>query len=250
MDGVETINLTASTDYTLTTTNYTVSDQAKQRVLLFTGSLSSAVNIIVPSSEKHFIIYNTCGQNLVPKTSSGTGPTIPTGFYTTVYCDASNVYSRPFFVNGAAQINGAVTVSGKVLNLTTGTADSDGVNKGQMDSAIAASTSSSTAGTVKVTSSDTTNRFLGGGGGALQAGNGVTLSVLNSGGDESLSIATDGKAKVSSNDSTPGFLNGKLVAGANVSLTEGSDSGNETLTIAAVVPATIEEHALSYAMSL
>jgi hypothetical protein len=44
---------------------------------------------------------------------------------------------------------------------------------------------------------------------------------------------TDVKVSVSSNDTTPGFLNGKLVAGTNVSLTEGSDGGNETLTIAA-----------------
>lgn len=40
------------------------------------------------------------------------------------------------------------------------------------------------------------------------------------------------KSKVSSNDSTPGYLNGKLVAGANITLTENNDGGNETLTIA------------------
>lgn len=40
------------------------------------------------------------------------------------------------------------------------------------------------------------------------------------------------QAKVSSNDTTPGYLNGKLVAGSNISLTEGSDGGNETLTVA------------------
>jgi hypothetical protein len=45
--------------------------------------------------------------------------------------------------------------------------------------------------------------------------------------------ATDEKTKVSSNDTTPGFLNGKLVAGANVTLTENNDGGNETLTISA-----------------
>ena len=43
---------------------------------------------------------------------------------------------------------------------------------------------------------------------------------------------TDALAKVSSNDTTAGFLNGKLVAGSNISFTEGSDGGNETLTIA------------------
>ena len=46
---------------------------------------------------------------------------------------------------------------------------------------------------------------------------------------------TDVKVAVSSNDTTAGFLNGKLVAGSNISLTEGSDGGNETLTIAASV---------------
>lgn len=44
---------------------------------------------------------------------------------------------------------------------------------------------------------------------------------------------TDEKAKVSSNDTTAGYLNGKLVAGSNITLTENNDGGNETLTIAA-----------------
>lgn len=44
----------------------------------------------------------------------------------------------------------------------------------------------------------------------------------------------DEKAKVSANDTTAGYLNGKLVAGAGISLTENSDGGNETLTIAAL----------------
>tara|TARA_Y100000310_G_scaffold86464_1_gene83345 strand:- start:639 stop:2216 length:1578 start_codon:yes stop_codon:yes gene_type:complete len=43
---------------------------------------------------------------------------------------------------------------------------------------------------------------------------------------------TDVKVLVSSNDTTAGYLNGKLVAGSNVTLTEGSDGGNETLSIA------------------
>lgn len=36
---------------------------------------------------------------------------------------------------------------------------------------------------------------------------------------------------VSSNDTTPGFLNGKLIEGAGITLTEGSDGGDETLAI-------------------
>jgi len=41
--------------------------------------------------------------------------------------------------------------------------------------------------------------------------------------------------KVSSNDTTAGFLNGKLLGGTNVTLVEGTDGGNETLTIDASV---------------
>lgn len=55
----------------------------------------------------------------------------------------------------------------------------------------------------------------------------VTLSTLAAGG------GADEKAKVSANDTTAGYLNGKLVQGLNVTLTENNDGGNETLTIAA-----------------
>tara|TARA_R100001460_G_scaffold10632_1_gene25088 strand:- start:545 stop:2149 length:1605 start_codon:yes stop_codon:yes gene_type:complete len=50
---------------------------------------------------------------------------------------------------------------------------------------------------------------------------------------QTITADTDVKTKVSANDTTAGFLNGKLVAGSNVTLSEGSDGGNETLTIAA-----------------
>jgi hypothetical protein len=45
--------------------------------------------------------------------------------------------------------------------------------------------------------------------------------------------ATDELAAVSANDTTPGYLNGKLVAGDGIALTENNDGANETLTIAA-----------------
>jgi len=44
-----------------------------------------------------------------------------------------------------------------------------------------------------------------------------------------------GKSKVSSDDTTPGYLNGKLVAGTGITLTEGSGGSNETLTVACTV---------------
>ncbi len=58
------------------------------------------------------------------------------------------------------------------------------------------------------------------------------LKVYNGSAWVTIQADTDVKVSVSSNDTTPGFLNGKLVAGSGVSLTEGNDGGDETLTIA------------------
>ena len=49
--------------------------------------------------------------------------------------------------------------------------------------------------------------------------------------NETFIIPNDELAKVSANDTTSGYLNGKLVAGTNLSFTENNDGGNETLTI-------------------
>ena len=57
-------------------------------------------------------------------------------------------------------------------------------------------------------------------------------TITNNGTANGFDTDTNDKVKVSSNDTTAGFLNGKLVAGTNITLTEGSDGGDETLTIA------------------
>lgn len=44
-------------------------------------------------------------------------------------------------------------------------------------------------------------------------------------------LDTDVLVSISANDTTPGYLNGKLVAGSNITLTEGNDGGDEILTI-------------------
>jgi hypothetical protein len=49
----------------------------------------------------------------------------------------------------------------------------------------------------------------------------------------SLSAIDNKNVKVSSDDSTPGFLNGKLVSGDGITLTENGGGGNETLSISA-----------------
>ena len=65
----------------------------------------------------------------------------------------------------------------------------------------------------------------------------VLVKLLASGGGSGGggSTNTDETVKVSANDTTAGFLNGKLVAGSGIILTEDNDGTNETLTISAGV---------------
>lgn len=69
----------------------------------------------------------------------------------------------------------------------------------------------------------------------MQEGANISLSAT-AGPNSTLTISstdTDENVKVSSDDTSAGFLNGKLVGGAGITLTEGNGGANETLTIAA-----------------
>ena len=82
--------------------------------------------------------------------------------------------------------------------------------------------------------------LLGGGGGGgggtvdtIQAGTGISVNSTDPANPiiTNTSLNTDEVAKVSSNDTTAGYLNGKLVAGTSITLTENNNGGNETLSI-------------------
>lgn len=94
--GVESIPMTDA-DYILTALNGSV-DEARNVGITMTsiGSLTGSRNIIIPAVEKTYFFKNatTGGQNLVIKTSGGTGFTIPNGMTATVYCDGTNVYQQ------------------------------------------------------------------------------------------------------------------------------------------------------------
>ena len=72
-------------------------------------------------------------------------------------------------------------------------------------------------------------------------------SVVVNGGATGLTftpnLATDELIKVSANDTTTGYLNGKLVAGTGITLTENNDGGNETLSVIGHVPITLDVNA-------
>ena len=54
-----------------------------------------------------------------------------------------------------------------------------------------------------------------------------------------IGVNTDIQVKVSANDTTAGYLNGKLVAGSGITLSETNDGGNETLSIGGATLPTI-----------
>ena len=86
---------------------------------------------------------------------------------------------------------------------------------------------------VKATAADTTPNFLSP---KLAAGPGITLAVLNPGGNEQVEITAtavseDHKVSVTAADTTPGFLDAKIAAGANVVKMVLNPGGNEQVEL-------------------
>ena len=91
--GSVTITMTADTNYTLTSTNG-ASDEARNMFINVTGGPHTLVkNVVCPSVSKLFVVTNNTsgGQDILFKTSAGTGVTIPNGVRAVVYCDGTNV---------------------------------------------------------------------------------------------------------------------------------------------------------------
>lgn len=70
----------------------------------------------------------------------------------------------------------------------------------------------------------------------INIASGTTGSGVYFRGDRSWSSIADEKVKISSNDTTEGYLNGKVVSGNGITLTENSDGGDETLSISLSSP--------------
>lgn len=117
--GVDGIDLTGLTTYTLTNYNGTT-DEARNVVLLFKGTPSSTVTITAPLQNKFYIIQNQTGQTVTMSASGGSVSTsIPSGVTAQVYCDATNqsgtgtgFYSAQTGSAGNFTVNGNLTVTG------------------------------------------------------------------------------------------------------------------------------------------
>ena len=93
--GYATANFTSDADLTISLTDTNASQTARNLVLNVTSgvSLTATRNLIVPTIEKPYYIFNntTGSQSIVVKTSAGTGVTVPNGGRMFVYTDGTNV---------------------------------------------------------------------------------------------------------------------------------------------------------------
>jgi hypothetical protein len=121
--GVDGIDLTGLTTYTLTSFNGTT-DESRNAVLLFTGTPASTVTITAPLQNKFYIVKNGTGQIITMTASGGAiSLSIPAGVTAQCYCDATNqsgtgtgFYSAQTGSAGNFTVNGNLTVTGNQNN--------------------------------------------------------------------------------------------------------------------------------------
>lgn len=88
--GVASIVLSSSADYTLQSLNGTA-DEARCAVLSFSGTTGGSTNIIIPASQKLYVVRNATGASLVIKTSAQVGGvTVADANSTLVFCNGIN----------------------------------------------------------------------------------------------------------------------------------------------------------------
>jgi hypothetical protein len=122
--GVVTITM-VDANYTLTNLNG-VSDEARNAVIIATGTNSAQRDVIAPLVEKlYYIINNTTGGYAIRIIgASGTGVTVPNGSCVPVYCDGTNFStlltstSGNFTVNGNETVTGTLGVTGAISGTT------------------------------------------------------------------------------------------------------------------------------------
>jgi len=110
--GVQSITM-IDANYTLTNFNG-VANEARNAVLVVTGTNNAIRDLIPPVQEKLYTIVNntTGGFAIRVIGGSGTGVNVPNGATCLVYCDGTN------FVNGLSGVAGNFSVSGTVTATT------------------------------------------------------------------------------------------------------------------------------------
>lgn len=102
-------------DVTLTANNG-ADDQARHAIIELTGASTAARNVICPSAEKLYVVWNntTGGFDHTFKTAAGTGIAVPNGKKAWLFCDGTNVVETANYVSTLMPLTGG-TFTGGVL---------------------------------------------------------------------------------------------------------------------------------------
>ena len=84
--------------------NNGISDQARNAVIEFTGTLGATRDVIIPAVPKVYIFRNQTNQSLLIRAFTGSGVTIPAGLTATVYWRGGNVILASAFVAASTGI--------------------------------------------------------------------------------------------------------------------------------------------------
>lgn len=108
-------NITMLDATTTLTTGTGIVDQARNAVLVLSGTLTANQNLIVPTVNKFYAVRNatTDGFSVVVKTASGSGVTLANGLTQLMYCDGTNVVLASPPMNAA---NGDLAVAGNIFS--------------------------------------------------------------------------------------------------------------------------------------
>jgi hypothetical protein len=144
--GVITISM-LDANYTLANFNGVV-DEARNQVLVLTGTLSQQRNLIAPLVEKTYTVRNTTtnGFGVQIIGASGTGVVIPNGQTISVYCDGTNFFSLNTGAAGNFSVAGNLAVTGTTA-LTGALSGSTAAFSGAISSVSPAFTGTPTAPT-------------------------------------------------------------------------------------------------------
>lgn len=182
--------ITSSTDVvfagatvTLTLTDTNASQTARHLRLNLTGTSSGLQNLIVPSIQKLYIIYNGCADTITVKNSTGTGIGIPTGKTSFVYNNGVNVLDAVTYLTSLSA--GTLTTTGAASLGSTLAVAADGTFSGTGQVKLPAGTTgqrsgSPTSGMLRF--NNTTGSFEGydgtawGGIGGAQAGGAISIN--------------------------------------------------------------------------
>jgi len=110
-------SVAGSSDVTLTNSNATA-DESRQSVLEFTGTLTGNINVLLPTTESRYIVYNnTAGSyslTVATTGNTGTGTAVTQGSHALMY--SNGTFVKDVFSSGVNNLvcKGTLNVAGAV----------------------------------------------------------------------------------------------------------------------------------------